>query len=97
MRKTLREQLIKQSLNGYMWSRYLVASVSQECPLIIGHHNGLDMDDLTTDCFDLNLSLLVELRDALKGKGASPLYKTGEQKAPSSRVSRRRQSGLRRP
>ena len=72
MRKTLREQLIKQSLNGYMWSRYLVASVSQECPLIVGHHNGLDMDDLTTDFFDLNLSLLKALRDALKGKGASP-------------------------
>ena len=72
MRKTLREQLIKQSLNSYMWSRYLVCGLSDECPLIVEHHNGLDMDELTTDCFDLNLSLLKELREALKGKGASP-------------------------
>ena len=72
MRKTLREQLIKQSLNGYMWSRYLVAEVTETCPLIVKHHNGLDMDELTTDCFDLNLSLLKALRDALNEKGASP-------------------------
>lgn len=72
MKKSLREQFIKQSLNSYMWSRYLVEETTGECPLVVNHHNGLDMEDLTTGCFDLNLSLLKELRNALQS--ASPAH-----------------------
>lgn len=66
MKKSIRERFVKQSLNSFMWSRYLAVRVNNDCPFIIKHHNGIDDDDLTTNVFDLNLSLLKALRSALK-------------------------------
>lgn len=66
MKQSLRENTVKQSLNAFAWARYCHALKHDEAPLIIKHHNGVDSDNLTLDSFDLNLSLLKELRTALQ-------------------------------
>lgn len=66
MKKSLREQLVKQWLNTFMWSRYLANQNGDECSLIVRHHQGFDSEELTTDCFDLNFSLLKILREVLQ-------------------------------